>query len=139
MAHYRSPALRRYAVRLTLAMIAYVATLGVALRLVGGGLVAGLPAYLLALLPGAAIAGVFWAAGRLLVEEKDEYLRMLMVRQALVATGFTLTIATMWGFLEHFHLVPHVEAFYIAVLWFAGLGVGSCSNWLALRREGGQP
>ncbi|MGI8931984.1 MAG: hypothetical protein ACR2FK_06375, partial [Sphingomicrobium sp.] len=83
-----------------------------------------------------AVLGVFWAVGRLLVEETDEYLRMLLVRQTLVATAFALSIATVWGFLEKAELVPHVDAFYIPVLWFAGLGVGSLVNWLTLGDSG---
>lgn len=116
-------------------MAAYIITLTAALRFVGGGDVTGALAYVLALLPGLSIAGVFWAIGRLLVEERDEYLRMLMVRQSLVATGFTLSVVTMWGFLENFDLVPHVDAFYIAVLWFGGLALGSCVNAFMLRRQ----
>jgi hypothetical protein len=42
----------------------------------------------------------------------------------------------MWGFLENFDLVPHVDAFYIAPLWFFGLGLGSLYNWLTLRDAG---
>jgi uncharacterized membrane protein YcfT len=127
---------RRYLIRLGISMGAYIVTLALALRLVGSGTVTGPPAIALALLPGISVAGVFWAIGRLLVEESDEYLRMLLVRQTLVATGFTLTLTTMWGFLENFDLVSHVDAFYITVLWFAGLGVGSCYNWLTLGRTG---
>ena len=133
MAKYRSAAQRRYSLRIGAAMAAYIVTLTAALTFVGGGSVTGVAAYLLALLPGLSVAGVFWAIGRLLVEETDEYMRLLLVRQSLVATGFTLSIVTMWGFLENFDLVPHVDAFYIAVLWFGGLGLGSCVNWLTLR------
>jgi hypothetical protein len=132
MTFYHSRAQKRYLLRLAAAMTAYVVTLAVALRFVGSGSVTGPLAYVLAVLPGLSVAGVFWAVGRLLVEERDEYLRMLLVRQSLVATGFTLTIATIWGFLENFRLVSHVDAFYIAVLWFIGLGVGSVFNWLTL-------
>jgi hypothetical protein len=138
MGKRQSPAMRRYLLRLGISMGAYIVTLALALRLVGGS-VTGPPAYALALLPGISVAGIFWAVGRLLIEEKDEYLRMLLVRQTLVATGFTLSLATMWGFLENFHLVPHVDAFYIAILWFFGLGVGSGYNWLTLRGAGARP
>ena len=138
MAKYRSRAMRRYLMRLAVSMTAYILTLTLALRFVGGGVVTGPPAYLLALLPGLSVAGVFWAVGRLMIEEQDEYLRMIFVRQSLVATGFTLSIVTMWGFLENFDLVPHVDAFYVAILWFFGLGVGSCYNWLTLRGRGDQ-
>ena len=136
MSRYRSPAIRRYQLRLGAALAAYIVTLSAALRFVGGGEVTGVPAYALALLPGLSVAAMFWAIGRLLVEEADEYIRMLMVRQALVATGLTLSIATMWGFLENLGLVPHVDAFYIAILWFGGLGVGACYNRLTLGDSG---
>ena len=136
MSRYRSPAIRRYQLRLGAALAAYIVTLSAALRFVGGGEVTGVPAYALALLPGLSVAAMFWAIGRLLVEEADEYIRMLMVRQALVATGLTLSIATMWGFLENLGLVPHVDALYIAILWFGGLGVGAFYNRLTLGDSG---
>lgn len=128
---------RRYTLRVSAALAAYIVSLSAALRFVGVEGVTGPLAYVLALLPGLSVAAVFWAIGRLLVEETDEYVRLLTVRQALVATAFTLSVSTMWGFLENFDLVPHVEAFYIAVLWFAGLGIGSCVNRLTMRDDAG--
>ena len=127
-------AMRRYLWRLAISMTLYMAFLFIALRTVDS--VTGPLAYLLGALPGIAVLGVFWAIGRLLVEETDEYLRMLLVRQTLVATAFALSIATVWGFLENVRLVPHVDAFYITVLWFAGLGVGSLFNWLTIGDSG---
>jgi hypothetical protein len=136
MTNLRNPAHRRYILRIGLASIAYVVTLVAALLLIRDGGMTGPPAYLLGILPGLSVAAMFWAIGRLLVEEQDEYLRLLLVRQILVATGFTLTVATIWGFLETLLLVPHVEAFYVAVLWFAGLGAGSCVNRLTMGDSG---
>lgn len=131
---YKNPAMRRYLRRLAISMTLYMAFLFVALRYVDE--VTDPAAYLLGALPGIAVLGVFWAVGRLIIEETDEYLRMLLVRQTLVATAFALSIATVWGFLENVRLVPHVDAFYITVLWFAGLGVGSLVNWLTLGDSG---
>ncbi len=71
---------------------------------------------------------MFFAIGRYLVEETDEYLRMLMVCQTLVATGFALSLSTLWGFLNSFDLAPRIDSYYVAVVWFAGLGIGSCVN-----------
>jgi len=133
----KSPAHRRYVLRIAAAMALYLIFLAIAVRLVKQGGVEGAPAYLLATLPGLAILGVFWAVARLLVEEKDEYLRMLLVRQTLVATAFALSLATIWGFLENFKLVAHVDAYHIAILWFAGLGVGGLYNRLTLGDGGG--
>ena len=84
--------------------------------------------FALALLPGLAICGVFWAVGRLIVEEKDEFMRMLVVRQALIATAVALSAATVWGFLETADMVPHIDAFYWSVAWFFGLFVGAIAN-----------
>jgi hypothetical protein len=137
MAYCRSPAQRRYILRVAIATAAYLVTLAAAIHFVGHGRVTGPLAYLLGILPGLSVAGFFWAIGRLLLEEKDEYLRMLAVRQVLIATGLTLTLVTIWGFLENLRLVPHVDAFYVAVLWFVGLGFGSLFNWLTLGDRGG--
>ena len=128
---------RRYVLRVAVATAFYLVTLALALRVVGGGLVDGPAAYAIAILPGLSIVGVFWAFARLLIEETDEYRRVLLVGQSLVATAFTLSIATVWGFLENFGLVRHIDGFYIAVLWFVGLGVGSLYNRLALGHDAG--
>ena len=82
----------------------------------------------LAVLPGLAIIGVFWAVGRLIVEEQDEFLRMLTIRQSLIATGVALSAASVWGFLEAADLVPHLDAYWVAVAWFVGLFVGAVVN-----------
>lgn len=85
---------------------------------------------LAAIPPGLAIVGVFWAIGRLIVEEQDEFIRMLVVRQSLIATGIALSAASVWGFLETADVVPHADAYWWAVVWFAGLGLGAVSNRL---------
>ena len=134
---FKRPAHRQYVKRIAVAMACYVATLYLAISLVRDGHLTGPLAWLLAVLPGLSVAGVFWAVGRLLVEEKDEYQRMLLVRQVLVATGFTLTIVTVYGFLENFGLVAHIDGFYVAILWFVGLAVGAAANRVSLGAWGG--
>jgi hypothetical protein len=93
-------------------------------------LVSGAAAYAVAVLPALPIIGIFAAIGRYLVEEQDEYIRSLMVRQTLWASGFALSVATVWGFLESFGVAGHVDAYYIAVVWFFGLGIGGVVNKL---------
>ena len=132
----KSRAQRRYLARMMFAMAGYLATLFLAEYLIDDRGLNGPLAWIIALLPGLCVAGVFWAIGRLLVEEQDEYLRSLLVRQTLVATGFAMVVATIYGFLENYHLVPHVDAFYLAVLFFVGLGVGSIVNKLTLGDSG---
>jgi hypothetical protein len=124
----KNPAQRRYVIRIFITTAAYIATLSLAIYFLGHNKVAGPVAYFLALLPGLSVVGMFWAVGRLLIEEEDEYQRMLLVRQSLIATGLTLSLITIWGFLENFNLAPHIDGFYVAIIWFAGLGVGSLWN-----------
>lgn len=127
----RSAAQRRYVRTTILLMTGYGFILfGVTAFFVNGA-PTGVSAYLAALLPALPVIGVFYAIGRYLSEETDEYIRMLEVRKALIATGFALSIATAWGFLENFELVPHVYAYWAAILWFGGLGLGQCVNKFA--------
>ncbi len=123
---------RKYVKRVLIAMVGYIATLFLAEILIDDRGLSGPLAWLVALLPGVCVASVFWAIGRLLIEETDEYLRSLLVRQMLVATGMTMVIATIYGFLENYGLVGHVDAFYLTILFFAGLGVGSIVNRITL-------
>jgi hypothetical protein len=82
--------------------------------------------YAIAILPALSIIAVFGELGRYLINETDEYLRDRMVRQTLYASGFSMALATLWGFLEALADAPHVPAYYIACVWFFGLGVGAC-------------
>ncbi|MXP15350.1 hypothetical protein GRI44_11380 [Altererythrobacter confluentis] len=119
---------RAYLKRMGISMAVYIAALFTGEYLVGRELVDRPVVWLLGLLPGLAIVGAFYAIGKLITETPDEFIRMLIVRQTLVATGFALSLATIWGFLENFELVPHVDAYWVAILWFLGFGIGAVSN-----------
>lgn len=125
------PEIKRYTWRLAVLMTIYVVVLiGVNLWFRHAPPTGAL-AYLAAVAPAVPVVGVFVVIARLLVEMRDEYLRTLVVRQLLIATGLTLSICTAWGFLEGFGLIPHVPGYYVATLWFGGLGIGGCYNALA--------
>jgi hypothetical protein len=128
----RTPALRRYNRRVIWLSLLYMLFLFAAVYGFSRHLLHGPLAWIAAILPALPIIGVFVSIGRYLIEENDEYIRMLMVRQTLWASGFALSIATVWGFLESFDLVSHVDAYYVAVLWFGGLGLGACINKLTV-------
>ena len=128
---------KRYLQRLAISMALYILTLFAAVHYVGSKIVTGPAAYVLAILPGICVCGVFWAVGRLIIEQTDEYQRLLLIRQTLFATAFALSLATIWGFLESVGLVPHIDAYFIAILWFAGLGVGALVNRLTIGDDGG--
>lgn len=127
-----SSAWKRYNFRIVWLSLLYAAFLLGAVYGFKNHLLSGVGAYVAAILPALPIIGIFGAIGRYLVEEQDEYVRMLMVRQTLWASGFALSLATIWGFLESFDLAGHVDAFYIAVAWFGGLGLGAIINKVTL-------
>ena len=58
----------------------------------------------------------------------DEFQKMLLVRQSLIATGLTMAIVSIYGFLENFGVAPHVDAFWWPIVWFGGLAVGALAN-----------
>jgi hypothetical protein len=130
----KNPAMRRYNRRVLWLSLLYGLFLLGAVYAFKHHLLGGVPAYGVAILPALPIIGIFAAIGLYLAEEQDEYVRMLMVRQSLWASGFALSAATIWGFLESFELVGHVESYYVAVLWFGGLGVGACANRVTVAR-----
>lgn len=130
------PEKRRYLVRIVLAMALYLGSLFAAEVLIEDRGMTGWPAYLLAALPGLAFASIFWIFARLVVEERDEFFRLLYIRQLMVATGLTLTAAAVWGFLETYLPVEHIRAFWWPTIWCLGLGIGAIYNKLTLGTYG---
>ena len=121
-------ATHRYLLRMALVMAFYLITLFLAEHFIEDRGVTGPLAALLALLPGLSFAGVIWIFGGLIVEEQDEFYRMLYVRQGLVATGISFTLAAIWGFLETYKIVDPVAAFWWPTIWCFGLGIGAITN-----------
>ena len=124
-----SPAMKRYMIRFGILITLYVVILVAAKITFAAVQPQGVLAYALALAPALPILGIFWAVLRLLVEEPDEYIRMLFMRQCMIATGFCLTVVTVWQWLQNFDLVePGNGGFGAAFFWFVGLGVGALYN-----------
>lgn len=130
MAKIKSPSQRAYIRRMVALMALYLAAVIGGSLAKSAGLLNDVTTVAVAVTSGLCIAGVFWAIGRLIVEEQDEFLRMLIVRQALIATGLSLSIASIHGFLSVFDVLPRIDLYWVAILWFAGLLVGGVSNKL---------
>jgi len=130
-----SAASRRYNTRVIWISLLYAVLLIAVVYAFNHHWLSGAGAWVGAILPALAIIGIFVAIGLYLVEETDEYLRMLLVRQTLWASGFALSVATIWGFLESFDLVGHIPVYWVSVLWFLGLGIGALINRLTIGRR----
>lgn len=134
-----APAQRRYIGRMIPVSIAYVAAIFAASAIIPEGATATPLTIGIALVPGLAILGFIWAIGSYFSELKDEYLRLLEVRKALVATGLTLALTATWGILELYTDVPRVPLFSVFPVWCLGLGVGALVNRLTLGDSGACP
>ena len=119
----KNAAMRRYTVRFLAVMSLY------ALFLVGTvwSFVhlhpTGLPAYLLAILPSLPIIGALVVVGLYVSEEKDEFLRSVFLQSMIWSIGATLTVTTVWGFLENFVQVPHMELYLVFPLFWLFVGI----------------
>jgi hypothetical protein len=116
--------MRRYLARLFIFMGSYMAILVGGLMFARGGGHSQATLIALAILTAAPIIGIFWAIFRLLAECDDEYQRLLMVNQTLLATAITLAISTVWQFLNVYDVLASGPQ-WIGVIWFAMLGLAA--------------
>lgn len=120
--------LRTYLLRMLIVSVTYVGSMFAASTLISEGDPITLFSVLLAVIPGLAVVGYFYAMGRYMAEQEDEFLKMLMVRQSLIATGIAFSAASIWGFLESFGQVSHLDAYWWPIIWFFGIGIGAIVN-----------
>lgn len=133
---FRNTAKRVYFKRMSIVSVGYLAAVFAAASLIDEGEPITWLSALLALLPGLGVVGYIWAIMRLMIEETDEFFRMLIVRQSLIATGIALSAASIWGFLEAFAIVGHVDAYWWPVIYFFGFGVGAIVNKIQFGASG---
>ena len=126
--NFSSPVNRRFLFRIGISAAVLVLAGGAARYLIASDLVVGPLIWVLALIPGLAMLGIFYGYGMLIVEQKDEFIRMLIIRQGVIATGIALAFATVWGFMEEFRLVEHIYTYHVAVAWILGFAVGGLVN-----------
>lgn len=127
----RNLAVRRYTNRFLIAMGFYCAFLVTAVWAFKHSHPAGPLAYLLAVLPSIPIVATIVIVGVYLAEEKDEFVRNLFIQAAVWGIGATLTVTSVWGFLELFVPVTHLDLYLVfPMFWFF---VGISSGLLRLR------
>ena len=126
-----SAAAKRYRMRFMVAITVYVVALIGSLSAVIQYHLTGLAAYVLATPPALPLLAVVVSMGVYLREETDEFERAMQTEAALWASGGLLAVETVWGFLELFGLVPHIQTWWAFAIWCFLLAPG---RLLALRR-----
>ncbi|HMD78340.1 MAG TPA: hypothetical protein VKG86_13315 [Terracidiphilus sp.] len=121
-----NPAARRYMWRFSVTMLLYILFLVLAVWVFVHHHPTGPLAWLLALLPALAIIGQIAAFGMYLAEEKDEFQVALGVKSMLWGIGGTLAVTVVWGFLENFVHLRHLDLILVYPLFciLSGLAFG---------------
>lgn len=129
-----SQAQRHYLWRLFATMVAYVIVFTLADRYFHHFHPTGALAITLAILPALPILGSIAVVGLYIAEERDEFLRMLLVRSILIALGATLAITTVIGFLQVFDIVHPFPIYDVFPIFWVMTGLADGVNRVLLCR-----
>jgi hypothetical protein len=108
---------RRYTMRFLPAMFVYVLILAPAIVFFQEVKPEGLLAWAVAIAPAVPLLFAIRAILLYYKEEDDEFLKAMATQSHLLATGFMMAIATAYGFLDMFRLVPHVQTWAVFPVW----------------------
>jgi hypothetical protein len=118
-----NPAARRYYRRLLVTLLLYAASLAVAIVVFIHFRPTGVLAYALAVLPALPLIGMLAVFGLYLDEEKDEFQRFIGVQAMLWGIGGTLVVTTIWGFLESFVHLRHLDPILVFPIFWVSMGI----------------
>ncbi|MGD0098070.1 MAG: hypothetical protein ABSB60_16400 [Terracidiphilus sp.] len=121
-----NPAVRRYLVRFAVAMALYAGSLVLSVWYFVHFRPTGPLAWLLAVLPSLPIIGQLAVFGMYLAEEKDEFMRNLQIQSLIWGIGATLSVTVVWGFLESFVRLQHMNLILVYPLYcvLSGISLG---------------
>lgn len=119
----KSPAERRYVIRMWIMAALCVLLSAVAAVVFRHSHPHGVLSYLVAVLPALPIMGALVYTGVYLAEEKDEFQRNLLVQSLLGGTGGILAVTTAWGYMEDFAHAPHMDLVWVYPLFWLCAGI----------------
>jgi hypothetical protein len=133
MSKFKSPAVKRYMQRFVPSMLLYVAVLVGSIYGLNQLKPHGVLLWALAVAPALPILLVIAVMGLYVVEETDELSRTIAVQSMLWGIGISLSVATVWGFLENAGLAPHLSSFLMFPLFCAAMGLSQPFIWRRYR------
>ncbi len=114
----------RYVIGLSVTMALYVAALFASILLIRAQHPVGPYLWFLAVLPALPIGGTIIVFLRY-IDEVDEYVRGVVLKRFIAATGLTLFICTAWGFLEENAGLHHFSLYLVYPLFWMMFGLSS--------------
>ncbi len=118
-----NPAQKRYLARFIPTMAVYVAAIFTVSWVFNRYEPGGPLAWGLALLPALPLLAIIAIMGLYLREEGDEFVRNILVESMLWGVGLTLSIMTVWGFLEIYAEAPRLPSFWAFPIFCFGMGL----------------
>lgn len=109
----------QYTVGMSLWMALYIAALFGSIIIIRDQQPTGALLYLLAVLPALPVGGTIWQVLRH-IDKVDEYVRAMLTKRFILATGLTLFACTAWGFLEN-NAGAHEFSLYLVYPFFWGM------------------
>jgi len=101
-----NPALRTFRIRTHVTTVVFVVAVVLGAWLLDPARASPGLAALLVLITAMPGSAYIWIILIYLHQQEDEYLRRLETRKCLIATGFTVTACTFYGFLHLYEVVP---------------------------------
>ena len=120
-----NPAIKRFNRRFMVAMALYIAIMLLSVWAFKIYHPSGGIAYILAVLPSLPILGMLAMVGMYLTEEKDEFLRNAQIQALIWGMGATLAVTTVWGCLEDFAHVRHMDLVLVYPMYWFFVGVST--------------
>ena len=114
---------KKYRIRATLFMAAYIAVNVAAITGAFDNMKSP-GTWAFSLVVAAPVIGHIWTF-LIWMRDSDEFVRTLAAKRFIVATGVTLAIASIWGFMELYAKAPHVSAAMVYPLLWAAFGLVS--------------
>jgi putative oxidoreductase len=113
-------AAKAYTFRTVFFMLGYVVALVLA---VGGALdtIGGVSGWVLAAAVAAPVAGQIWAT-LVFIRDSDEFVAGVTAKRFILAAGMTFALSVFWGFAEKFAEAPHVEGWWVYVVFWGLMG-----------------
>ena len=113
-------AAKAYTFRTVFFMLGYVVALVLA---VGGALdtIGGVSGWVLAAAVAAPVAGQIWAT-LVFIRDSDEFVAGVTAKRFILAAGMTFALSVFWGFAEKFAEAPHVEGWWVYVVFWGSMG-----------------
>lgn len=114
----------RYVMGLSFWMVLYAAALYSSIIAIRNLHPQGALLYGLAVLPALPVGGAIWVFLKY-IEAVDEYVRGVLIRRFVIATGLTLFVCTAWGFVEANAGAHHFSLYLVYPLFWMMFGLAS--------------